>query len=84
MRRSSDFTRIHHGFQWTLYSSLFWLLRVGARPIRKKILSGLWFIHLVSAKYVFDSRSYAAVDSKGNGGGKYAILSMIPEDLNLN
>ena len=57
----------------------------GTGQLEREFLSGRWFLHPGSARYVFD----IPVDKVWQTtlremGGKYATLSMIPEDLSLN
>lgn len=57
----------------------------GPGQLEREFFSGAWFIHPGSAKYIFDT----PVDKVWQNilkdmGGKYATLSMIPEDLSLN
>jgi len=57
----------------------------GPGQLEREFLSGLWFIHPASAKHVFDTppeKSWQAILREM--GGKYATLSMIPDDLSLN
>lgn len=53
--------------------------------LEREFLNGSWFLHPASAKHVFDTppeRLWQSVLREM--GGKYATLSMIPEDLSLN
>lgn len=57
----------------------------GPGQLEREYFSGAWFLHPGSAKYIFDT----PVDKVWQNilkdmGGKYATLSMIPEDLSLN
>jgi putative transcriptional regulator len=57
----------------------------GAGLLEKEFLSGQWFLHPASAKRVFETPPEKIWQSiLRDMGGKYATLSMIPEDLNLN
>ncbi len=56
-----------------------------AGQLEKEFLNGMWFVCKGSEKYVFET----SVDSVWREilkemGGRYASLSMIPEDLSLN
>ncbi len=53
--------------------------------LEREFLSGQWFLHPANAKHVFETPSdkvWQAVLREM--GGKYATLSMMPEDLSLN
>lgn len=53
--------------------------------LERDFLSGNWFIHPASAKHVFETAPEKLWQSiLREMGGKYATLSMIPEDLSLN
>ena len=57
----------------------------GAGQLEREFLSGHWFLHPGSARYIFETppeKVWQAVLREM--GGKYATLSMIPEDLSLN
>lgn len=57
----------------------------GAGQLEREFLSGLWFLHPASAKHIFETppdKAWQLVLREM--GGKYATLSMIPEDLSLN
>jgi putative transcriptional regulator len=57
----------------------------GPGQLEREFLSGMWFLCPGSAKYVFDIPPEKAWQSiLREMGGKYATLSMIPEDLSLN
>jgi putative transcriptional regulator len=57
----------------------------GPGQLEREFLSGLWFLHPASAKHVFDTAPDKAWQNiLREMGGKYATLSMIPEDLSLN
>jgi putative transcriptional regulator len=57
----------------------------GQGLLEKEFLQGNWFLYPASAKHVFET-SYAKLWQTvlREMGGKYATLSMIPEDLTLN
>ncbi|MCB1181216.1 MAG: YqgE/AlgH family protein [Chlamydiia bacterium] len=53
--------------------------------LEREFLDGGWFLHPASAKYVFEMPVHDIWQSLlREMGGKYATLSMIPEDLTLN
>lgn len=57
----------------------------GAGQLEREFLSGNWFLHPGSSKHVFETppeKIWQAILREM--GGKYATLSMIPEDLSLN
>jgi putative transcriptional regulator len=57
----------------------------GPGQLEREFLSGLWFLHAAAAPHVFEhppERLWQSVLREM--GGKYATLSMIPEDLSLN
>jgi putative transcriptional regulator len=57
----------------------------GPGQLEREFLSGMWFLSPGSAKYVFDTapeKTWQII--LRDMGGKYATLSMIPEDLSLN
>lgn len=57
----------------------------GAGQLEREFLDGHWFIHPASAPYIFDIEADKLWQSLlRDMGGKYASLSMIPEDLSLN
>ncbi len=57
----------------------------GAGQLEREFLSGNWFLHPGNAKHVFETPSEKIWQSiLREMGGKYATLSMIPEDLSLN
>ncbi len=57
----------------------------GAGQLEREFLSGGWFLHPGSAKHVFDTPPEKIWQMiLREMGGKYATLSMIPEDLSLN
>lgn len=57
----------------------------GPGLLEREYLGGLWFLHPASAKLVFESPPEKLWQSVlREMGGKYATLSMIPEDLSLN
>lgn len=56
-----------------------------AGQIEREFLSGGWFLYPASAKHVFETPSEKLWQTiLREMGGKYATLSMIPEDLSLN
>lgn len=57
----------------------------GPGQLESEFLSGLWFLHPASAHYIFELPPDKAWQTiLREMGGKYATLSMIPEDLSLN
>ena len=53
--------------------------------LEREFLDGSWFIHPASKQYIFDvpqEKLWRTV--LRDMGGKYATLSMIPDDLTLN
>lgn len=57
----------------------------GPGQLEREFLSGMWFLHKGSAHYAFEvppEKLWQTV--LRDMGGKYATLSMIPEDLDLN
>jgi putative transcriptional regulator len=57
----------------------------GAGQLEREFLSGSWFLHPASAKHVFEIPAEKTWQMLlREMGGKYATLSMIPEDLSLN
>lgn len=57
----------------------------GAGQLEREFLSGEWFLHPASKRLIFDippEKLWQTVLREM--GGKYATLSMIPEDLSLN
>lgn len=57
----------------------------GPGLLEKELLSGAWFLHKATAKHVFEtSVNKIWQTTLREMGGKYASLSMIPEDLRLN
>lgn len=57
----------------------------GAGQLEREFLSGNWFLHPGSAKHVFETPPEKIWQTiLREMGGKYATLSMIPEDLSLN
>ena len=57
----------------------------GVGQLEREFLSGQWFLHPGSAKHVFETPSDKVWQSVlREMGGKYATLSMMPEDLSLN
>lgn len=57
----------------------------GPGHLEREFFSGGWFLHPGSAKYIFDTPPEKIWQTVlRDMGGKYATLSMIPEDLSLN
>lgn len=57
----------------------------GAGQLDREFLDGHWFLHLAQARYVFEMPPDTLWQTLlREMGGKYATLSMIPEDLSLN
>lgn len=57
----------------------------GAGHLEREFLAGNWFLHPASAKHVFDAPPEKLWQMiLREMGGKYATLSMMPEDLSLN
>lgn len=57
----------------------------GAGQLEREFLSGGWFLHAASAKHIFQTPPEKVWQTiLREMGGKYATLSMIPEDLSLN
>lgn len=57
----------------------------GAGQLEREFLSGNWFLHAGSAKHVFETAPDKVWQTiLREMGGRYATLSMIPEDLSLN
>ena len=57
----------------------------GAGQLEREFLSGDWFLHPGKAKHVFETPPEKIWQTiLREMGGKYATLSMIPEDLSLN
>lgn len=57
----------------------------GAGQLEREFLSGEWFLHPATAKHVFETPPEKMWQTiLREMGGKYATLSMIPEDLSLN
>lgn len=57
----------------------------GPGQLEREFLNGEWFLHPASAKFVFEYPPEKIWQSLlREMGGKYATLSMIPEDLSLN
>lgn len=57
----------------------------GPGQLEREFMSGMWFLHPATAHHVFEmtpDRMWQMVLREM--GGKYATLSMIPEDLSLN
>lgn len=56
-----------------------------AGQLEREFLAGQWFLHPANAKYIFDTPTEKIWQSiLREMGGKYATLSMIPEDLSQN
>jgi putative transcriptional regulator len=56
-----------------------------AGQLEREFLNGNWFLHPGSARFVFETPSEKMWQIiLREMGGKYATLSMIPEDLSLN
>ena len=56
-----------------------------AGQLEREFLNGSWFLYPASAKHVFETSSEKLWQTLlREMGGKYATLSMIPEDLSLN
>lgn len=56
-----------------------------AGQLEREFLSGNWFLAPATSKHLFDTRPEKLWQSVlREMGGKYATLSMIPEDLSLN
>lgn len=57
----------------------------GAGQLEQEFLDGQWFLHPGSQKHIFDTPPERLwQELLREMGGKYATLSMIPEDLSLN
>lgn len=57
----------------------------GPGQLEREFLSGMWFLCSAQAKHVFETPSDKLWQTVlREMGGKYATLSMIPEDLSLN
>jgi putative transcriptional regulator len=57
----------------------------GPGALEREFLSGAWYLHPASARHIFDIPADRLWQSLlREMGGKYATLSMIPEDLSLN
>ncbi len=57
----------------------------GPGQLEKEFLSGTWFPHKGEASYVFDSQKDKIWNVLLRSmGGRFASLSTMPEDLNLN
>jgi putative transcriptional regulator len=57
----------------------------GAGQLEREFLAGSWFLHPGNSRHVFETppdKIWQAILREM--GGRYATLSMIPEDLNLN
>jgi len=57
----------------------------GSGQLEREFLDGEWFIHPASARQIFQTPPEKLWSSLlREMGGKYAVLSMIPEDLSVN
>jgi putative transcriptional regulator len=57
----------------------------GAGQLEREFLDGHWFLHPASEKYIFNTSPEKLWQQLlREMGGKYATMSMIPEDLTLN
>ena len=57
----------------------------GPGQLEKEFFSGAWFLHPGSSKYIFETPPEKIWQTVlRDMGGKYATLSMIPEDLSVN
>jgi len=57
----------------------------GPGQLEREFLSGLWFFFFFSSKHVFETSTDKTWQTiLREMGGKYATLSMIPDDLSLN
>lgn len=57
----------------------------GGGQLEREFLDGQWFIHPATARYIFHTPAEKLWQTLlREMGGKYASLSMIPEDLSLN
>jgi putative transcriptional regulator len=57
----------------------------GAGQLEREFLNGNWFLHPASSRHLFELPAETLWQSiLREMGGKYATLSMIPEDLSLN
>ncbi len=57
----------------------------GPGQLEREFLTGSWFLHPGSGKYVFETPASKVWQTiLREMGGKYASLSMMPEDLSLN
>jgi putative transcriptional regulator len=57
----------------------------GAGQLEREFLDGSWFLHPASARYLFQTNSDKLWPTLlREMGGRYASMSMIPEDLSLN
>ena len=72
--------------EWACHPPLFWLLRLGRRAARKRIFKrGMVFPFRILCKHIFQTPPEKIWQTiLREMGGKYATLSMIPEDLSLN
>ncbi len=57
----------------------------GAGQLEREFLDGSWFLHPAASRYIFDTTADKMWQTLlRDMGGKYATLSMIPEDLTIN
>lgn len=57
----------------------------GAGQLEREFLDGHWFLHPAAQEYIFDMEAERVWPQLlRDMGGKYAVLSMIPDDLSLN
>ena len=57
----------------------------GAGQLEREFLDGHWFIHPASSRFIFQTPAEKLWQTLlREMGGKYASLSMIPEDLSVN
>jgi putative transcriptional regulator len=57
----------------------------GAGQLEREFLGGGWFLHPAASKHIFETHPDKIWQTLlREMGGKYATLSMIPEDLSLN
>ncbi|MFI5334394.1 MAG: YqgE/AlgH family protein [Chlamydiales bacterium] len=57
----------------------------GPGNLEREFMSGAWFLHPATARLVFETQDHKMWQTVlREMGGKYATMSMIPEDLSLN
>lgn len=57
----------------------------GAGQLEREFMAGEWFVHPATARHIFETPHDKVWQSVlREMGGKYATLSMIPDDLSLN